>query len=173
MKVLRVIVVIAAAIIVQTTLAVLLGPRAAGLDLVLVAVVYLALVSGPRAGLLAGAIAGLIQDAMGSGIIGIGGLGKTVVGFLAGYLGAQFIVARPMPRFVVFFAATLVDAVVVMSLLWVLSMRQSGAALLDTFERAIGHALVGVVLFQLIETGPRIAERWRLNRARSRAVRLK
>ena len=33
------------------------------------------------------------------GVIGIGGLAKTIVGFLAGIIGTQFIVAQPLPRF--------------------------------------------------------------------------
>ena len=44
-----------------------------------------------------------MQDALSSGVIGIGGLAKTIVGFLAGVIGTQFIVTQPLPRFVVFF----------------------------------------------------------------------
>ena len=50
----------------------------------LIVVVYIALESGPVTGLLAGTVGGLIQDALSSGILGIGGLAKTMVGFLAG-----------------------------------------------------------------------------------------
>ena len=49
----------------------------------LVAVVYVALTSGPVSGMLAGSVAGLIQDALSSGVIGIGGLAKSIVGFVA------------------------------------------------------------------------------------------
>ena len=82
----------------------------------LVVVVYVALTSGPATGLLAGTFAGLVQDALSSGVIGIGGLAKTMVGFLAGIIGTQFIVAQPLPRFVVFFGATVLHAVVFMGL---------------------------------------------------------
>ena len=57
------------------------------IDLVLIVVVYVAIKSGPSTGLLAGTVAGLIQDALSSGILGIGGLAKTMVGFLSGVLG--------------------------------------------------------------------------------------
>ena len=50
-------------------------------DLVLVVVVYIALTGGPVAGLLAGTVGGLVQDALSSGILGMGGLAKTVVAF--------------------------------------------------------------------------------------------
>ena len=55
---------------------------------------------------LTGTFAGLVQDALSSGVIGIGGLAKTIVGFLAGIVGTQFIVAQSASRFVVFFLAT-------------------------------------------------------------------
>ena len=64
------------------------GPYA--IDLVLIAVVYVALTSGPVTGMLSGTVAGLMQDALSSGVIGIGGLAKTIVGFLAGSLSVVF-----------------------------------------------------------------------------------
>ena len=60
------------------------GGRAAAVAVtlfVLVVVVYVALTNGPVAGLLTGTIAGLLQDALATGIIGIGGLAKTLAGF--------------------------------------------------------------------------------------------
>ena len=49
-------------------------------------------------------------------IIGIGGLAKTVVGFVAGIIGSQFIVARPLPRAFVFFTATVAHAIIFLGL---------------------------------------------------------
>ena len=59
----------------------------AALDFVLIVVVYLSLTSGPDTGVVAGSVAGLIQDALSSGIMGIGALAKTLVGFAAGRRG--------------------------------------------------------------------------------------
>ena len=67
-------------------------------------------------GLLLGSAAGLVQDSLSSGIIGIGGLAKTLVGFVAGLLGTQFILTAPLSRFVVFVLATLLHAAVFMGL---------------------------------------------------------
>ena len=67
---------------------------ALAVNLVLVAVVYVALAYGPVTGLLAGTVGGLAQDALAGGIVGIGGLSKTMVGFAVGVLGAQFIVSQ-------------------------------------------------------------------------------
>ncbi len=99
-----VILAVAVALALQTTAARFLVRGSVAVDLVLVVVVYVALTSGPATGLLSGAFAGLVQDALSSSVIGIGGLAKTLVGFLAGIIGTQFIVTASLPRFVVFFA---------------------------------------------------------------------
>ena len=57
----------------------------------------------------------------------IGGLAKTLVGFLAGIIGTQFIVAQPLPRFCVFFGATVLHALVFMGLYVVLDLRHFGS----------------------------------------------
>src|SRR5918994_4549320 len=108
MKAAGVILALAGALALQTTLAGLTIGGGTLVNLVLVAVVYVALAFGPVVGLLAGSAGGLVQDALAGGIIGIGGLSKTLVGFGVGVLGAQFIVAQPLPRFVMFVGATVV-----------------------------------------------------------------
>jgi rod shape-determining protein MreD len=163
-----VILAVAAALALQTTLArfVVRGPVA--VDFVLVVVVYVALTAGPSAGLLSGAVAGLIQDALSTSLIGIGGLAKTIVGFLAGIVGTQFIVVDTLPRFVVFFAATVVHAVVFMGLYAVLDLRHFGTPYAAVAGQAAGNALVGVVAFQLVELLPGAVERRRAAKNRPR-----
>jgi rod shape-determining protein MreD len=110
----------------------------------------------------------LVQDALSSGVIGIGGLAKTVVGFLAGIVGTQFIVTQPVPRFVVFFAATVLHAFVFMGLYALLGIREFGAPYAAVLGQAAGNAVVGVVAFQLAELLPGAVERRRLTRTRLR-----
>ena len=138
------------------------------MDLVLVVVVYLALTMGPATGLLAGALAGLVQDALSSNVIGIGGLAKTLVGFLAGIIGTQFIVVHTLPRFVVFFSATVLHAVVFMGLYVLLDLRHFGTPYAAVGGQAVGNAVVGVVLFQLVELLPGAMEKRRAQRGRIR-----
>jgi len=121
--------------------------------------VYLALTMGPATGVLAGALAGLVQDALSSNVIGIGGLAKTLVGFLAGIIGTQFIVVHTLPRFVVFFSATVLHAVVFMGLYVLLDLRHFGTPYAAVTGQAVGNAVVGVVLFQLVELLPGAIER--------------
>ena len=97
-----------------------------------------------------------------------GGLAKTIVGFLAGIVGTQFIVAQPLPRFVVFFAATIVHAVVFMGLYVLLDVRHFGTPVAAVSGQALGNAVVGVVAFQVAELLPGAMERRRAQKTRLR-----
>ena len=168
---------IAIALALQTTLARYLTPGANLIDLVFVAVVYISLTGGPVAGLIAGAIAGLAQDALaatgvsviaiGAGvatarsIIGIGGLAKTVVGFATGIIGTQFIVARPLPRALVFFTATVAHAIIFVGLSEVLDPSYAQPSIGVMMSQAGANAVAGVLLFQIAELLPGLADRRR------------
>ena len=156
------------ALALQTTLTRLIVRGTVAVYLVLVVVVYAALTTGPVTGLLTGTFAGLVQDALSSGVIGIGGLAKTVVGFLAGIIGTQFIVAQPLPRFVVFFAATALHAVLFIGLYELLDLRTFGTPYGAVLGQALGNAIVGVVAFQVAELLPGAMERRRASRTRIR-----
>lgn len=159
---------VVAALTLQTTLARFLERGAVSVDLVLVVVVYVALTSGPVTGLLTGTFAGLMQDALSSGVVGIGGLAKTIIGFLAGIIGTQFIVSQPLPRLVVFFAATLLHAAVFIGLYVLLDLRHFGSPYVAVAGQAAGNAAVGVIAFQLVELLPGAVERRRASRSRVR-----
>ena len=107
---------VALALALQTTLAKLLVGGSAAIDLVLVAVVSVALTTGPVGGMLAGSMAGLIQDSLSTGVLGIGGLAKSVIGFLAGAISQQFILTSALPRFLMFVGATVAHAALFMGL---------------------------------------------------------
>ena len=62
MKALRVLLLVVVAVTLQATIGRFLVRGAVGVDLVLVAVVYLALTLGPTAGIASGTLAGLAQD---------------------------------------------------------------------------------------------------------------
>ena len=125
-----------------------------GVDLILVVVVYAALSSGPVTGLVSGTVAGLAQDAMSTGIIGVGGLTKTVVGFLAGVVGTQFIVAHPLPRFLVFFVATLLLAVLFGGIYALIGVRDISAPWTRVAGQGLGNAVIGLLVFKLAESLP-------------------
>lgn len=168
MKAAGVVLAIVVSLALQSMLSRLLARSTFAVDLVLVVVVYVALIYGPATGLLTGTVAGLAQDALASGLIGIGGLAKTIVGFLAGIIGTQFIVAQPLPRFVVFFGATVLHAVIFVGLYVLLDLRHFNAPYTSVAEQAFGNAAIGVVAFQFTEFLPGAAERRRAARLRSR-----
>jgi hypothetical protein len=173
---------IAIALAVQTLLARVEIRGTGAIDLVLVVVVYVALVAGPVAGLLAGALGGLTQDCLSAtgvatvsatgaitlakGIIGVGGLAKTIVGFGAGVLGTQFIVTGLVPRLVVFFSATVVHAIIFLGLSVLLDFRLAGVPYAPVLTQAAANAFIGAVAFQLIEGFPGFLERRRAMRGR-------
>lgn len=168
MRAAGVILAVAVAVALQTTLARFMVRGTFTLDLVLVAVVYVGLTWGPVPGLMAGTLAGLVQDTLSSGVVGIGGLAKTVVGFLSGVIGTQFIVANSLPRFVVFFAATVVHAALFMGLYILLDVRHFGTPYAAVAWQALGNAIVGIVAFQIVELLPGAVERRRAQKGRLR-----
>lgn len=173
MKVAWVVVAIAVALSLESILAryaIVAGPT---VDLVLVLVVYVALTAGPARGMLTGTVGGLAQDALSGGVIGVGGLAKTVVGFLAGVAASQFIVTRPLTRFMAFFVATIVHALCYGGLYSLLSpAREFAPPYRAVLAQAVGIAIVGLVAFQVAQLLPELLQRRSASRARADRRRL-
>lgn len=151
------------ALVLQTTVTgVVRG--AVPVDLVLVVVVSAALAFGPMTGLLAGTVGGLVQDALSSGVLGMGGLAKTLVGFAAGRFATQFIVTATVPRLLVFAAATVAHAVLFMGLYTLLGLRSFPDPVPSVAVQAVGNAVVGVVGVRAVDAVPRLLERRRASR---------
>ena len=151
----------AAALTIQTTLAGLSHGGDTLVTLVRVAGDYVGLAFGPVMGLVAGSVGGLVQDALAGGIIGIGGFSKTLVGFLVGVLGAQFIVAQPLPRFVMFVGATIVHELCFQALLAMAETRGIRLQYSALFTQALINGIIGIVAFQIVEAGPGLLQRRR------------
>lgn len=155
---------VAMALAMQTTIDRFLAGRTIAVDLVLVSIVYVALTRGPAGGLLAGCLAGLIQDALTSGVIGVGGIAKTIVGFLAGAIGQQFIITAVVPRMVMFVAATALHAALFMGLYQAIGRGGFQASVAAVGVQALANAVVGMLVFFVIEGLPVALERRRLAR---------
>ena len=147
----------------QTTMDRFAG-RTIGVDLVLVSIVYVALTRGPAGGLLTGCFAGLIQDALTSGVIGVGGIAKTIVGFLAGAIGQQFIITAALPRMVMFVAATAVHAAIFYGLYQAIGRGGFQASVATVGVQSLANAILGMLAFIVIEGLPVAWERRRLAR---------
>ena len=149
------------ALALQTTLAGLSVGGGVMVNLVLVAVVYAALAFGPVTGLLTGSAGGLAQDALAGGVIGISGFSMTLVGFMVGVLGAQFIVSQPFPRLVMFVGATLVHELCFHALYALSDVRAFRFDYASVLTVAVLNGLIGIVAFQIVEAGPGLLQRRR------------
>lgn len=163
MKIPIVIATLAAALFLQSTIAGMSFAAGTRVNLVLVAVIYVALAYGAVTGMLGGCAAGLVQDAIAGTIVGIGGLSKTIVGFFVGVLGAQFIVSTPVPRFLMFFGASMVHELCFQALSALVESRGMRLQLSGALIQALVNAAVGITAFLLVERGPEMMQRdnWR------------
>jgi rod shape-determining protein MreD len=148
----RVVLIVLGAVLLQVVLArYMVGGRMA-FDLVLVGVVYVSLQTGPVGGMLAGTLGGLLHDLAAGGLIGVGGLLKTVMGCLTGVLGTQFVVAKPYARALIVAAATLVHAFLTVGLQGVIGQRWPGLAWSLVVEEMLLNALAGYVAFYVTDS---------------------
>lgn len=163
MKTAAVMAALAVALVLQTTLAGMSLVGSTRVNLVLVAVIYVALAYGPVFGLFAGCAAGLVQDAIAGGMVGIGGLSKTLVGFFVGVLGAQFIVSTPVPRFLMFFGASMVHELCFQALYALVESRGIRFDTSSVVIQALVNGAVGISAFLIAERGPEMFQRggWR------------
>lgn len=111
MKVSGIAVALTAALLAQTVLLrIVLGDQAP-VDVVLLVVILAALSGGRIVGLWTGTIAGLLQDLLSGGVVGVSGLAKSVTGVLVGFSRSWFVVDTVWHHLIVFMTASVVHAV--------------------------------------------------------------
>jgi rod shape-determining protein MreD len=143
---------LAGAVLVETALGYLVVSPGRYLDPFLLVVVYCALVGGQTHGMLAGAAAGWVQDALfGGRVLGLSGLSKLVVGFSVGAGAGRFLLASAGARALVVLLATLADALLVQWLASVFSVGADPLPPLGLASRASVNAAVGGLLFALVD----------------------
>jgi rod shape-determining protein MreD len=107
---------------------------------------------------------GLVHDAVAGGIVGLGGLTKTLIGFVAGVLSAQFNLSSFAPRLVMFVLATFVHQLMLAGLQLITGGQRMGLKFSLMLTQALINGLVGVVAFFIVEQGPEIVQRRRMRR---------
>ena len=143
---------IALAAVLQTSLAPLSGKVAHTFDPFLLVVLYCGLTWGETHGMLAGAVAGWVQDVLfGGQIAGLSALTKLLVGFVVGVAGTRFLLVGPAPQILVVFAATVVDGLALQSLASVFSIRTDELSAAGLAIRGGVNALVGVIAFGVVD----------------------
>ena len=165
MKIAVVFAALIAALLFQTTVAGMSLHGGTLVNFVLVAVICVALSMGALTGLLAGAAGGLVQDAVAGGVVGIGGLSKTLVGFVVGVFGAQFIVSQPLPRFVMFVGGTVLHELCFQSLYALVELRSVQFAWGTMLTQAAINGIIGILALQIVESAPGLKQRREARRA--------
>lgn len=114
----------------------------------LLGAVTIALVKGPRAGLLAGFASGLLFDFLGTAPIGAGALVFCVVGFIAGSVQENMFAEGWVVPLIVVFVATLVAEAGYMLVLTVLG--EGGITIGGVLSRAVPAGLYNAALALLV-----------------------
>jgi rod shape-determining protein MreD len=153
---------------VQTTVAHMATGNRAVVDLVLALVIFVGLRTNAVAGLLFGSLAGLCQDALSGGLIGVGGLAKSIVGAAAGALATQFIVTNALPRFMVFVMGSLLHAAIFLGVYALVDPRGVGQPWMTVAVQAVLNASAGLLAFASVERLPEVRHRRRMRRTHLR-----
>ncbi len=127
-------------------------PPFAWLDLPLLLVIYIAIVRRSAiTGTFAGALIGVLQDGLTRQPLGVFGICKCIIGYLAGLVGNRVDTDNYTARLLFTFVFTLLHS----ALYWVLMQRflsePVGWSWLHEPLRAAVNAIVGVVLFALLD----------------------
>lgn len=140
-----------ASLVLQAWLPRVLG-RYAWFDLPLVITVYFALGRrSPIQGTIMGAAMGLFEDALSTHAIGVNGIAKTLVGFLAASVGIRIEVENQIVRLLLNFGLSMLSsAVYFFTWRFLLGLAIEWSWLIELF-RAVGNSLIAIVLFPLLD----------------------
>jgi rod shape-determining protein MreD len=140
-----------AALVLQAWLPRVLG-RFAYMDLPLLVTIYFALNRrSPIFGTVLGTVLGMAQDGLTQGAIGIHGIANAVCGFLSASIGIRIVVDNNIIRMLLNFAFTLLSSGIVLFIVRILLGMSWQVNWLDEVLRAAGNALIGMVLFPLLD----------------------
>lgn len=131
-------------------------PRVAGryawFDLPLVITVYFALGRrSPIQGTLMGAAIGLFEDALSQRAIGVNGIAKTVVGFLAASVGVRIDVDNYAIRLILNFLLSLLSSAICIFIYRVLLGLEYDWQWFTELYIAIGNSVVAVIVFPVLD----------------------
>lgn len=140
-----------AALVLQAWLPRVVG-QYAWFDLPLIITVYFALGRrNPIQGTIMGAAMGIFEDALTHRPIGINGVAKTAVGFLASSVGVRIVVENQTIRLVLNFLLSLLSsAIVVFVYRYLLGLDLHWRWFTELYS-AIGNSLIAMVLFPILD----------------------
>lgn len=127
--------------------------RAALLDLPLLVTIYFGLSRrNPSTGLLLGMVIGLMQDSLTPTVpLGLYGIAKTIIGYLASSIGARLDTEHPAARFALTAGFFIVHQAVVVLTRRILLAQPEPWLSLHLFGAALLNAIIAVFLFILLD----------------------
>jgi rod shape-determining protein MreD len=151
MRQLKIALVVALALILQTTLRVI-WPPLAYVDLPLIVVVYFALQRDAMQALVVGVAAGLAADALGAGgLLGAGGFSKTLTAYLIVSLATRVMLDNPLARIPVLAGAVLFDDVVYVLLHRILGQTMPYRFLDRAPLKMIATTVIGTLILYVLD----------------------
>jgi rod shape-determining protein MreD len=143
---------VVAALLVQSGLSQVLPPAARLFDPFLLVLVYCGLAFGETHAMLAGAAAGWVQDVhFGGPVLGLSGLTKVVLGFLVGVAATRFQLTEAGPRGLVLLGAAVFDALFLWGLASAFDVALPAPTVSSLALRALINAVLGMLIFELVE----------------------
>jgi len=143
---------LASALVVQSALGRVAPAQARLFDPFLLVLVYCALTRGETFGMLAGGVAGWIQDIQFGGmVLGLSGLTKVLLGFAVGLAGSRFLLTSTGARTLVLLATTVADGLLLESLAAVFDVRALGLSPGGLLARASVNAVLGVSVYAVLD----------------------
>ena len=139
------------ALVLQALLPRFMG-RFALFDLPLVVTVYFALSRrSPVQGMFMGCLVGIFEDALTQHAIGINGIAKTVVGFLAASVGIRIDVENNAIRVMLNFVFSLLCSAIYLFIYHVLLGMNIEWSWVSELLKAVGNSIIALVLFPLLD----------------------
>lgn len=139
------------ALVLQAWLPRLLGPWS-WFDLPLVVTVYFSLERrSPMQGAAMGAGLGILEDALTQRPIGINGVAKTIVGYLAASLGVRIDVENHTVRLLLTFALSLLSSVLYLFVYRILLGLDLDWSWLTELLKGVGNSAIALFLFPLLD----------------------
>jgi rod shape-determining protein MreD len=131
-------------------------PRVVGshvwFDFPLLITIYFAMARrSPIQGTFMGLIMGLLEDALSHRAIGMNGIAKTIVGFIAASVGVRIDVENPTIRVILAFLLSLLSSGIYVFIFRVLLGLSIEWSWINEIFRAFGNALIVFVLFHLLD----------------------
>jgi len=150
---LKIVVVVALAVLLQTTLPTLpgVGRTLVYIDLPLAAITYVALRRDLVLAMVCGFVAGLATDVFSGGLLGANAFSKTLVAYLIAALATRVMLDNPVVRIPVIAGAAALDSVVIVFLHRVLGQPPLAPFAETTAYKLIATTVVGTFVFYLLD----------------------